>query len=747
MTAMFWGATLFNNSGEVENYSNHMNWIVTQFVATPINFSLESNLTLGPIGNSPFTTSGISLFIYTFDFIGTEPTDVSNNLPIINTNGSFTTLNSSYNVVDNKMEVTIAFVYSDSEQNDGLSFKNVSTYYNAFTNLTITQFGEIPLSKEGEQFAQLSSLIFTATDAPTILTNTSLYTTFAGCATFDSNISGWNTFNVINMRFTFLNATNFNQDIGNWNTSSVADMGSMFQGATNFNKNISYDNVNEYWDTSSVADMGSMFQGATSFNEDIRNWNTSLVANMNGMFSYATSFNQDIGTWDTSNVIDMGFMFSQATSFNKYIGNWDTSNVINMSGMFSDATSFNQDIGNWDTSNVIDMNSMFQYATSFDKNIGNWDTSAVTDMSSIFSNATSFNQDIGNWDTSAVTDMSSIFSNATSFNQYIGNWYTSAVTDMSFMFAYATNFNQNIGNWNTSEVTRMGCMFFRATSFNQDIGNWKTSKVTDMLAMFSEATSFNQKISYDAENGYWDTSKVISMDSMFEGATLFNNSGVVGDESNHMNWIVTQFDRITPIKFSYQTNLTLQPTGNSPFYTDGTSQLFCLLEGTKILALVNNTATYVPIETLRKGDLVKTTMDGFKAIHTICYSTINNPGHDQRIKDRLYKCSREKYPELIEDLVLTGCHSILVNELTDKQREETIKCAERIFATDERYRLFAFLDDKTEPYTQAGQHTIWHLALETDNCYRNYGVFANGLLVETASISVLNEKNSTMTHV
>jgi hypothetical protein len=234
------------------------------------------------------------------------------------------------------------------------------------------------------------------------------------------------------------------------------------------------------------------------------------------------------------------------------------------------------------------------------------------------------------------------------------------------------------------------------------------------------------------------------MDSVFEGATAFNNGGAPGAITPHMNWIVTQFPT-TPTNFSYNSNLTLAPTGNSPFRTTG--EFVCFLEGTKILAFIDNKETYAPIQTLRKGDLIKTSMDGYKAIDTIGYSTINNPGHDQRIKDRLYKCSQDKYPELIEDLVLTGGHSILVNELTDKQREETIKCSNDIFVTDEKYRLFAFLDDRTKPYTIEGQHTIWHLALENDNYYWNYGIYANGLLVETASKSVLNERKAKMTFI
>jgi hypothetical protein len=47
--------------------------------------------------------------------------------------------------------------------------------------------------------------------------------------------------------------------------------------------------------------------------------------------------------------------------------------------------------------------------------------------------------------------------------------------------------------------------------------------------------------------------------------------------------------------------------------------------------------------------------------------------------------------------------------------------------------LDPLLDDRAEPYEVEGVYNIWHLALENDNYYMNYGIYANGLLVETTS--------------
>jgi hypothetical protein len=150
----------------------------------------------------------------------------------------------------------------------------------------------------------------------------------------------------------------------------------------------------------------------------------------------------------------------------------------------------------------------------------------------------------------------------------------------------------------------------------------------------------------------------------------------------------------------------------------------------------------MPVEQMRPGTLVKTSLDGYKKVEMIGKGPIQNPGTAERTQNRLYKCATAKYPELTDDVFITGCHSILVDVLTDKQREETIQQLERIYVTSKKYRLMAALDERAEPWESAGTYTIWHFALENDDYYSNYGVYANGLLVETCSRRYLKELSS-----
>ena len=140
---------------------------------------------------------------------------------------------------------------------------------------------------------------------------------------------------------------------------------------------------------------------------------------------------------------------------------------------------------------------------------------------------------------------------------------------------------------------------------------------------------------------------------------------------------------------------------------------------------------------------MKTSLDGYKKVDAVGKKGIWNTQTPERIQQRLYKLSPAKYPQLTKDLFLTGCHSILVDELTDVQRQRSVEELERIFVTDKKYRLIACVDERAEPWQCEGAYVVWHFALESENDRINYGVYANGgLLVETCSINFLRNRSN-----
>ena len=166
----------------------------------------------------------------------------------------------------------------------------------------------------------------------------------------------------------------------------------------------------------------------------------------------------------------------------------------------------------------------------------------------------------------------------------------------------------------------------------------------------------------------------------------------------------------------------------------------CFLEGTPILCQVDGVEQYMRVEMIRPGTLVKTSMNGFQPVALIGYREIYNTGAAN--KDNLYLCTKEKYPELRGDITITGCHSILVDRITEDERLQIIATLDRIFITDNKYRLPACVDSRAVAVSTKGAFTVWHFALENAESDRyNYGVYANGLLVESSSIRHMKGRN------
>jgi surface protein len=167
-----------------------------------------------------------------------------------------------------------------------------------------------------------------------------------------------------------------------------------------------------------------------------------------------------------------------------------------------------------------------------------------------------------------------------------------------------------------------------------------------------------------------------------------------------------------------------------------TINAICFKEDTQILT----DKGYVIVQNLKKGDLVKTLLNDYLPIHTIKCSKIYNSGNQDRIKDRLYRLSKENYPELFEDLILTGGHSILVDKLTEKQNEYVRNHHPYFEGTkvDNEYCLLAYVDEKSIPYEKEGEFNVYHFSLECDDENVNFGIFANGILVETCPKKYIN---------
>ena len=173
----------------------------------------------------------------------------------------------------------------------------------------------------------------------------------------------------------------------------------------------------------------------------------------------------------------------------------------------------------------------------------------------------------------------------------------------------------------------------------------------------------------------------------------------------------------------------------------------CFREGTLIRCLDASLKreVYVPVEHLTTETYVKTHASGYKRVEVIGHTMIYNPNSNTKIDNRLFVYRAGKTnPTLFEDLYVTGNHCALVNDLSDDLKTRVKEHMGDIYETEGHYRLPACLDERAEAFCEPGEHRIWHFAMEHDDVYANYGVLANGLLMESASIDYLR-KHSKMT--
>ena len=237
------------------------------------------------------------------------------------------------------------------------------------------------------------------------------------------------------------------------------------------------------------------------------------------------------------------------------------------------------------------------------------------------------------------------------------------------------------------------------------------------------------KLSY---NGNGSTGGTLYPDASYNYTatiTVPEQGGVLRQYYGFIGWNTTANGSGT----TYNTGDTFQLLDNTTLYAQWSS-IRCFKEDSTILCLIDGQETYIPVQDIQNGTLVKTYLSGYVPVAMIGHSKIYNPNNSLRSKNRLFRYSKNKFPELTEDLIITGCHSILVPHLTETQRALSKELTGDVYVTDNLYRLIAVLDENSEPYEEEGIFNIWHIALDNDDDYSNYGIYANGgLLVETSS--------------
>jgi hypothetical protein len=192
---------------------------------------------------------------------------------------------------------------------------------------------------------------------------------------------------------------------------------------------------------------------------------------------------------------------------------------------------------------------------------------------------------------------------------------------------------------------------------------------------------------------------------------------------------------VTPTYLAVGSNERLyfsSPSDSSVYVTENP---VCFNEDTKILCLnYSFEEEYIPIQDLKKGDLVKTYLHGYRRVDLTHTGVLfNNPNN---WRNTMYKMEKTEENGLLEDLIVTGGHSILVDSISQEEQERLDKLGLSDFPVkykfDNKYLLLASVSDHFIPLTDNKKYTYYHLTLENngdDN--QQFGIWANEVLTET----------------
>lgn len=159
----------------------------------------------------------------------------------------------------------------------------------------------------------------------------------------------------------------------------------------------------------------------------------------------------------------------------------------------------------------------------------------------------------------------------------------------------------------------------------------------------------------------------------------------------------------------------------------------CFEENTLILTSKGQ----IKIKDLEIGDLVKIytsnpDVDEYKSITHLFKSTLQNNLLELRTKDSMYE---------MDDLKLTGGHSLLVDDLTFDEENIMLEYWPTMCKTNDKYLLLSLANENFVKINNDKLYNICHFILNSDDDTTIYGIYAgnNNILCETMTLDYYNK--------
>lgn len=228
----------------------------------------------------------------------------------------------------------------------------------------------------------------------------------------------------------------------------------------------------------------------------------------------------------------------------------------------------------------------------------------------------------------------------------------------------------------------------------------------------------------------------------YQFITIFKLSGVDGS----FTWVLNQepfnslgndrspvmtLDTTGHIYLSYLSD-DMSPSPNNIIVYKLGLQPPCFNYGTQILTLdVDMKPKYIPIQELKPGMIVSTYFYGPRKISMIGYSKMLNNPDNWRVC--MYKMAKKG--DMIDDLIITGGHSILVDNppTGDELVKQKQYWGNKQYKIRDKYKILSSVSRDFEQIKTHDVFTYYHLVLEHPDPEYQFGIWANGVLTESQS--------------
>jgi len=349
-------------------------------------------------------------------------------------------------------------------------------------------------------------------------------------------------------------------------------------------------------------------------------------------------------------------------------------------------------------------------------------------------------------------------SSVVGFKPYVSNNTNYAVGNISYSI-YSDNYNIFVPNnlFNLSDYSTSSSFNFYIYNINDLINN--TNVTTVQLQPTHQTITFSNPVGtvrsmtsnfIESGNTLWITcyDRILEYDCTFtnniiSNITINSNHTITNFNNNSYNLFYGDY-YYNPVNIRYYNPLFIATTGTSKqsgsnygaLILVASQDISCFNEGTKILCFDGSNEILIPVELITTETIVKTYKHGYRKV-TDFYKKriINNPDVCCRC---LYKLP--KTGDMIDDLIITGWHGIMVDQLSEKETEYLKN--NNLFngaPIDDKQILLACSSDMFTQITTSDEYTVYHFTLENDNNDdQRYIVWSNGVMSETPSKNTFN---------